>query len=90
MYLHLGENTVICSKDIVSIIDLENSTVSAVTRNFLKQAQKSGAVVNVSDELPKSAVICERKGKKEVYISQISTGTLQKRSLKDGGNYLNV
>ncbi|OQB15286.1 MAG: hypothetical protein BWY15_00657 [Firmicutes bacterium ADurb.Bin193] len=82
MYLHLGENVVINSKRIVAIIDLETSTVSKKTRDFLKNAQKGSIVVNVSDELPKSAVICERNGEKEVYISQISTATLQKRAEK--------
>lgn len=82
MYLHLGENTVVNSKIIVAIIDLENSTVSNITKEFFKNAQKTGVVTNVSSELPKSAVICERNGKKEVFISQISTTTLQKRAGK--------
>lgn len=82
MYLHLGENVVVNSKCIVAIIDLENSTVSNLTKNFLKNAQNSGIVKNVSYELPKSAIICEKKGVQEVFISQISTTTLQKRAEK--------
>lgn len=82
MYLHLGENVAVISKSIVAIIDLENSTVSGATKDFLKKAQKSGAVINVSDELPKSAIICHKDGKQEVFISQISTNTLQKRAGK--------
>ncbi len=85
MYLHLGETVVVNSSNIVAIIDLENSTVSAITRNFLKNAQKSGVIINVSEELPKSAVICEKKGGRQVFISQISTSTLQKRAGKNGG-----
>lgn len=80
MYLHLGENVVVNEKDIVSIIDLENSTVSAHTKNFLKLSQQQNQVVDVSPELPKSAIICEKKGNKTVYISQISTTTLLKRA----------
>lgn len=87
MYLHLGEKTVICTDTIVGIFDLENTTVSKHTRNYLANAQKTGRVVNVSYELPKSFVVCEENGEVEVYISQISGQTLTKRmkyKLEDG------
>ncbi len=83
MYLHLGEKTVIRTDSIVGIFDLENTTVSKHTRDYLANAEKSGRVVNVSYELPKSFVICEENGKTEVYISQISGQTLMKRIKKD-------
>lgn len=79
MFIHLGEDTVINTKEIVTIIDLDNTTVSKITRDYLTQATKEKIVINVSEELPRSAVICEKKGKKTVYISQISPQTLQKR-----------
>jgi hypothetical protein len=82
MYLHLGENIVINTKSVVAIIDIENSTVSSFTRDFLKKAEQGKIVTNVSYELPKSAIVCENKGKIQVFISQISTGTLQKRAEK--------
>ncbi|MBQ5399076.1 MAG: DUF370 domain-containing protein [Ruminococcus sp.] len=83
MYLHLGEKTVVRTDSIVGIFDLENTTVSKHTRDYLANAEKSGRVVNVSYELPKSFVICEENGKTEVYISQISGQTLMKRIKKD-------
>ena len=79
MYIHLGENTVINTGDIVAIIDLDNTTVSKTTRDFLTKMEKEGRVVNVTEELPRSAVICKSKGTETVYISQISPQTLQKR-----------
>ena len=79
MYIHLGESTVVNVRDVVAIIDLDYTTVSKSTRDFLTQAEKSGCVVNVSEELPKSAVICMMEGVMRVYISQISPATLQKR-----------
>lgn len=42
--------------------------------------RKRGRVVNVSFELPKSFVVCEKNGKITVYISQLSSKTLIKRS----------
>lgn len=79
MYLHLGENTAIRTKNVVAILDLDNVTVNKNGRNFFNTAQKQGNVVYVTDELPKSAVVCEDNGKKIVYISQLSPVTLQKR-----------
>ena len=80
MYLHLGEDTVIRMNDIVGIFNLETSTISQTTRDALAAAQKSGAVVNVSMEMPKSFVLCESGGKTTVYITQISSATLLKRA----------
>lgn len=87
MLLHLGQDTVVNTKDVVAICDLDTSTVSHKTRDFLSNATKNGQVVNVSPELPKSFVIVERKGETTVYISQLSSSTLVKRlesNVKEG------
>ncbi|MGN0468611.1 MAG: extracellular matrix regulator RemB [Acutalibacteraceae bacterium] len=76
MYLHLGQSTVITTDEIVGIFDLDNTTVSKKTRDFLFQAQKEKRVVYVSSELPKSFIVCLDN---TVYISQISCATLIKR-----------
>ncbi len=81
MYLHLGQDTVIKVSDIVGIFDMETSTISKSTRNYLSAAQKEGRVVNVSMELPKSFVLCcDKKSRIIVYITQISSSTLLKRT----------
>ena len=79
MYLHLGEKTVVRTDSIVGIFDLDNTTVSKNTRNFLKQAQKNGEVINVSFELPKSFIVCEENNETKVYISQMAATTLYRR-----------
>ena len=81
MYLHLGNDVVIDSKKIVAMFDIDACTVSKKTRDFLASAQKSGEVINVSYELPRTFVICSDKGKISVYISQLSTKTLSRRKL---------
>lgn len=80
MYLHLGQDTVVRLRDVVGIFDLETSTISQTTRDTLAAAQKNGMVFNVSMEMPKSFVLCERGGKTTVYITQISSATLLKRT----------
>ncbi len=84
MFLHLGQDTVVKFSDIIGIFDMDTTTVQKNSRIFLNKAEKKGEVVNVSFELPKSFILCNEKGKNKVYISQISSSTLQKRSeLKD-------
>lgn len=82
MYLHLGQDIVITTQNIIGIFDLDTSTVSSRTRDFLKRAEKSGRVVNVSSELPKSFILCSDKKNETVYISQLSAKTLEKRKYR--------
>lgn len=79
MYLHLGGDIVIQKRSIVGIFDLDTTTISKHTRNYLALAEKEGRVVNVSYELPKSFVVCMEGKTARVYISQISSQTLARR-----------
>ena len=79
MYLHLGEETVVRMKDIIGIFDIENTSISKHTKDFLARSEKGGKVVTVSYEMPKSFVVCQDEDEEKVYISQISAATLKKR-----------
>ncbi len=81
MFLHLGQDTVVNDKDIIGIFDIENTTISKASRKFLNSSERRKEVINVSYEMPKSFVVCSRgRESVKVYISQISSSTLQKRS----------
>ena len=79
MYIHLGGDFVVAERDIIGIFDLENTTVSKHTRDFLNKSEKRKEVVYTSFELPKSFVVATNKDNNKVYISQISPVTLNKR-----------
>ncbi len=80
MYLHLGEKTVIRTESIIGIFDLDNTTLSKNTREFLTLAEKRGKVINVSMELPRSFIVCVENKETTVYISQLSSQTLYRRN----------
>lgn len=80
MYLHLGQETVVRIDDIVGIFDIETTSVGKETRWFLTHAENNLMVTNVSNDLPKSFVVCEDNGGTRVYISQISPATLKRRT----------
>ena len=77
MFLHLGSDTVVQTKNILGIFDLDTTTVQKSSREYLNAAEKGGRVVNVSPfELPKSFVVCQEEGKEVIYLSQLSSNTL--------------
>ena len=39
MYIHLGNNIMLPTNEIIGIFDLENTSVSKRTRDFLKKAE---------------------------------------------------
>lgn len=87
MYLHLGQETVVNSADIVGIFDMDNTTISKWTRRFLNQSEKEGRVISVTTDLPKTFVVTAPKKSRRrkalpqrVYLSQISSATLRKRT----------
>ena len=78
MYLHLGQETLVNTRDVIGLFDMDTTTLSKHTRDYLAAAEKGGQVVNVSMELPKSFVVTAGADQ-HVYISQLSAVTLKKR-----------
>ena len=76
MYVHLGRDYVLNDRDIIGIFNLETTTISPRGREFLNYAQKNGAVVSLSDELPQSYVLADSP----VYLSELSPAALKRRT----------
>ena len=81
MFLHLGENTVILKKNIIGIFDLDGASMSPDTRNFLKKGEDELEVTTIGDEIPKSFVVVTDDLGERIYLSQISSQTLNKRDV---------
>lgn len=80
MYLHLGKGSVISTDEIIGIFDLDITSQSHLTRNFLAAAEKAGQVINAAEDIPKSFIAAECAGKRRVYLSQMAAATLLKRA----------
>ena len=86
MYIHLGLGVVVREDDVIGIFDLENTTVSKTTRDFLKRAEDENLVEDVCYDLPRSIVVCrDFVCGQRVYITQIAPATLLKRSRAELG-----
>ena len=82
-YLHIGKNVMVSRRRIIGVFDLDITSQSHRTRDYLNRAERGGDGVNVSEELPKSFVACAKphnKEKQTVFISQLSSQTLLRRS----------
>lgn len=79
MYLHLGKNTTVDTDDIIAILDLDNITIAKYSREFLRIAEEEGFVRSVTDDIPKSVVLCETNNQSVVYITNISSKALAGR-----------
>ena len=84
MYLHLGDEVMAKNRQIIGVFDLDTSTVTKATRDFLAEAQKKGIVVNISENLPKSFVLYEENGQFRVFISPLAASTLRRRAQNSG------
>ena len=80
MYLHIGNDMVVNTRDVVGIFDVDNTTVSRLGKRFLPSAQKKGKIIYATEDLPKSFIITENKGNTLIYISSMSTQVLTRRS----------
>lgn len=82
MFLHIGSNQVVKIKDIVAIMDIERTTTSQITRKYLKRCEEKGIIKTIGMDIPKTFIITREGGEDRVYLSPISSSTLNKRVSK--------
>lgn len=78
MYLSIGNDMSVRDSSIVGIFDLDNTTTSRRTRDFLDNAEALGQVVPC-DDLPKSFVLTAEYGMTQVHLTALNVYTLEKR-----------
>lgn len=78
MYLPIGNDLSVRTSTVVGIFDMDNTTTSKRTRDFLTRAQKEGQLVSC-DDLPKSYIVTVEYGMMRVYESTLASSTLEKR-----------
>lgn len=78
MYLPIGNDMAVRERAVIGIFDLDNTTTSQRTREFLGRAEQLGQVVPC-DELPKSFIVTAEYGMDRIYLSSLTAATLEKR-----------
>ena len=78
MYLSIGNDFAVRENSIIGIFDMDNTTTSHRTRDFLEKAEKEGEIVPC-DDLPKAFVLTAEYGLSRVHLTSLSSYTLEKR-----------
>lgn len=78
MYLNIGNDMAVRDKSIIGIFDMDNTSTSKRTREFLEKAEKEGQVIPC-DDLPKSFILTAEYGFSRVRLTSLSSSTLEKR-----------
>lgn len=76
MYIHLGGEKIIRSRELIAIFDIASDKPSKLPKSFFTHAEQEKTVEKIGDEDPKSLVVTETK----LYYSPISSSTLKKRA----------
>ena len=78
MYLSIGNDMAVRQASVIGVFDLDNTSTSKRTRQFLERAEREGQVVPC-DDLPKSFLLTMEYGMVRVYLTSLSAATLEKR-----------
>ena len=78
MYLSIGNDLAVRESSIIGIFDMDNTSTSKRTREFLGKAEKDGQVIPC-DDLPKSFVLTAEYGISQVHLTSLASSTLEKR-----------
>lgn len=78
MYLSIGNDMAVREESIIGIFDMDNTSTSKRTREFLAKAEREGQVVPC-DDLPKAFLLTAEYGLSRVHLTALSSYTLEKR-----------
>ena len=78
MYINIGNDMSVRDKSIIGIFDMDNTSTSKRTREFLTRAEKNGEIIPC-DDLPKSFVLTSEYGFTRVRLTSLNSATLEKR-----------
>ena len=78
MYLNIGSDMAVRDKSVIGIFDMDNTSTSKRTREFLARAEQAGEVVPC-DDLPKSFILTAEYGLNRIFLTSLSSATLEKR-----------
>lgn len=77
MFVNIGPEKTLQTKDIVGIFDIDTASSTKVTKNFLVKHEREGKVHGSGGELPKSFLVTVSG---EIYFSQYSAKVLRSRA----------
>ena len=78
-YLQLEKGESIDKGDMIGIFDIEIASLSSGTKEIFRRKEEEKGVVSLSNDLPKSFLICDGEFGDTMYLSGLSTESIKKR-----------
>lgn len=82
MYVHIGKDVVINSENIIAILDIKSLEKKKSLENICQELKISDNIIDVSENNKKTLILTKKEEKYKGYISNISSVTLGKRTMK--------
>ena len=82
MYIHIGKDIIINSKNVIAIFDIQTLEKKYSIENICKNLNISDNIIDISEGNKKTLIITNKNNKTKGYISNISSTTLEKRTSK--------
>ena len=82
MYLHLGQDYIVPLQSVVAVFDMDTATASKRTRLLLDACRTRDGCIELYDDLPRAAVLCENALGETLYLTQLSPQAIQRRAEK--------
>lgn len=76
MFIHIGGDDIIESKDVIAMIDYQYISSSTINEEMVNNQQKANNVITLDEEETKSVIITND----HIYYSPLSVLTLKKRA----------
>lgn len=83
MYVHLGKEFIIPTKEIITILNLEKMLKNKTLEEIIKELKIEKNIINIAEGNHKSLILLKNEKKLEAYISNISSTTIERRMQKD-------
>ncbi len=86
MFLLIGDDISVRTRDVVLILDADTATKNPATRRLWQQMERDGLIVDCAFDLPRSLILVKQPARDAVlYLSRFSPATLRERANKRKG-----
>ena len=82
MYLHLGQDYIVPLQSVVAVFDMDTATASKRTARLIERLQDEGRIIELYEDLPRAAVLCDTALGETLYLTGVSSQALQRRAEK--------
>ncbi len=78
-YINIGGVQIVKKSSVLGVFDLDAASTKTDTKRFLSKCESKGHLITVGNDIPKSFVLCAEGRKELVYITQLSTQSIEGR-----------